>query len=136
MDCSPPGSSVHGILQARVLEWVAISYSRGSSQPRDETHVACVSYIGRWIFYHCIIWKALTLQIMKVKVTQLCPTPCNPMDYTVHGILQARILEWVAFPFSKGIFLTQGLNPGLLHCRWILYQLSHQGSPFFILVNT
>ena len=39
------------------------------------------------------------------------------MDYTVHGILQARILEWVAFPFSRGS------NPGLLHCRWILYQL-------------
>ena len=42
------------------------------------------------------------LQSMKVKVTQLCPTLCNPMDYTVHGILQARILEWVAFPFSRG----------------------------------
>ena len=37
---------------------------------------------------------------VKVKVTQSCPTLCNPMDYTVHGILQARILEWVAFPFS------------------------------------
>ena len=39
---------------------------------------------------------------MKVKVTQLCLTLCNPMDYTVHGILQARILEWLAFPFSRG----------------------------------
>ena len=39
---------------------------------------------------------------MKVKVAQLCPTLCDPMDYTVHGILQDRILEWVAFPFSKG----------------------------------
>ena len=37
-----------------------------------------------------------------MKVTQSCPTLCNPMDYTVHGILQARILEWVAFPFSRG----------------------------------
>ena len=41
-------------------------------------------------------------QVMKVKVAQLCPTLCDPMDYTVHGILQARILEWVAFPFSRG----------------------------------
>ena len=48
---------------------------------------------------------------------------------TVHGILQARILEWVAFPFSRGIFPTQGSNPGLLYCRKILNQLSHQGSP-------
>ena len=40
--------------------------------------------------------------IVKLKVTQLCPLLCDPMDYTVHGILQARILERVAFPFSKG----------------------------------
>ena len=39
---------------------------------------------------------------VKVKVTQSCPTPCNPMDYRVHGILQARILKWVDFPFSSG----------------------------------
>ena len=39
---------------------------------------------------------------VKVKVTQSCLTLCNPMDYTVHGILQGRILEWVAFPFSRG----------------------------------
>ena len=39
---------------------------------------------------------------VKVKVAQSCPTPCDPMDHTVHGILQARILEWVAFPFSRG----------------------------------
>ena len=44
-----------------------------------------------------------TLKVKKkVKVTQSCPTLCDPMDYTVYGILQARILEWVAFPFSKG----------------------------------
>ena len=42
-----------------------------------------------------------TLKVI-VKVTQLCPTLCDPMDYTVHGILQAKILEWVAFPFSSG----------------------------------
>ena len=52
MDCRLPGSSVHGILQARTLEWVAISSSRGSSQPRDWTHVSCISCIGRWILYH------------------------------------------------------------------------------------
>ena len=41
---------------------------------------------------------------VSVKITQLCPTLCNPVDYTVHGILQARILEWGAFPFSRGSF--------------------------------
>ena len=64
-----------------------------------------------------------------MKVTQSCPTLCDPMDYTAHGILQARILEWGAFPFSRGIFPIQGSNPGLPHCRWLLYQLSHKGSP-------
>ena len=49
MDGSPPDSSVHGISQARILEWVAISFSRGSSQPRDQTYISC---IGRWILYH------------------------------------------------------------------------------------
>ena len=49
MDCSPPGSSVHGILQARILEWVAISSSWGSSRTRDQI---CVSCTGRRILYH------------------------------------------------------------------------------------
>ena len=67
-------------------------------------------------------------------VDQLCLTPCNPMDCSlpgssVHGILQVTILEWVAISFSQGIFPTQGSNPCLLHCRWILYHLSHQESP-------
>ena len=43
VDCSPPGSSVHGILQARILEWVAISFSRGSSRPRDRTQVSHIA---------------------------------------------------------------------------------------------
>ena len=55
MDCSPPGSSVHGILQASILEWGAISFSRASSQPRDWTHVFC---IGMQILHHRTIWKA------------------------------------------------------------------------------
>jgi len=59
MDCGPPDSSVHGIFQARILEWVAISYSRGSSRPRDWTQVSCVSCIGRWIVYHCTTWVFL-----------------------------------------------------------------------------
>ena len=59
MECSPPGSSVHGLLQARVLEWVAISFCRGSSPPMDCTHSSCISCIGRRIRYHCTTWEAL-----------------------------------------------------------------------------
>ena len=66
---------------------------------------------------------------VKVKGTQSCPTLCDPMDHTVHGIFQARILEWVNFPFSRGLSQAQGLNPGLPPCRQILYQLNYKGSP-------
>ena len=52
MDSSPTGSSVHGVVLARILEWVAISSSRGSSQTRDRTLISCVSSISRWTFYH------------------------------------------------------------------------------------
>ena len=52
------------------------------------------SFLGNLTLYN-------TISLMKVKVTHSCPTLCDPMDYTVHGILQARMLEWVAFPFSK-----------------------------------
>ena len=55
IDCSPPGSSVHGVLQARTLEWVAIFSSRGSSRPRDGIRVDCM---GRRVLYHTTTWKA------------------------------------------------------------------------------
>ena len=56
-------------------------------------------------------------------------TDCSSPGSSVHGILQGRILEWTAIPFSRGIFPTQGSNLSLLHCGQILYCLSHQGSP-------
>ena len=68
VDCSLPGSSVHRILQARILEWVAISSSRAFSHPRDWTHVSCVSCIGRQIsFYHWATWEAFTRRILKTR---------------------------------------------------------------------
>ena len=60
----------------------------------------------------------------------MCLILCDPMDYTVHGIYLFRPEYWSGKPFpSPGIFQTQGSNPGLLHCRQILYQLSYKGSP-------
>ena len=52
MDCSLPGSSVHGIIQTTIMVWVAMLLSRGSSWPRDGTHISCVSFIGGWVLYH------------------------------------------------------------------------------------
>ena len=57
MDCSLPGSSVHGILQARVLEWAAIPFCKGISQPRDRTHISYVSCIGRWVLPRWATWE-------------------------------------------------------------------------------
>ena len=89
MDYGPPGSSVHGILQERILEWVAIPFSRGSHKSKE----------------HSQRKKKKSCQLhlkVKVEVAQLCPALCDPMDYTVPGILQARTLKWVALPFSRG----------------------------------
>ena len=58
VDCSLPGSSVHGIFQTGILEWVSISFSRGSSPPRGWTSVSCVSCIGRRILYLLSHWEA------------------------------------------------------------------------------
>ena len=59
----------------------------------------------------------------KVLAAQSCPTPCNPMDYTDQNTRVGSL------SLLQGTFPTQGSNPGLPHCRWILYQLSHRGSP-------
>ena len=68
MDCSPPGSSVHGIFQARILEWVAISFSRESSWPKDQTHVSCVSCIAGRFF---TLWQADETQRHTAKYSDL-----------------------------------------------------------------
>ena len=60
VDCSPPGSSLHGILQARILEWVAISFSRGSSRPRDQTRVSRI--VGR----RFNLWATVPQNFIKV----------------------------------------------------------------------
>ena len=106
MDCGPPGSTVYGISQARILKWVAISFSRGSSQPRDGTHVSC---IVRWVFFFFTtgpLGKHCEFTAAAAKSLQSCLTLCDPIDGSppgspVPGILQARTLERVAISFSS-----------------------------------
>ena len=101
MDCSPSGSSVHGVLQARVLEGVAISFSRRSSWSRDRTHVSCIFCIGRWILYHCTTWEA-----------------CSGMHQSVKS--QQRLLG--AFPKHSGV---RGTSWRLIFCYELhLFSLS------------
>ena len=93
----------------------------------------CLWFPLSWYTLPLWFFTKYHISLMCVKVTQSCLTHWDPMDYTwttQPGILQARILEWGSFSLLQGIFLTQGLNPCLLHCRWILYQLSYQGSPY------
>ena len=81
VDSSPPGISVHGTLQVRIMEWVAISSSRVSSWPRDWTHISYVS---------CIVGGLLTLSY---SITKLCPTLCYPMDYSTPGFPVLHYLQ-------------------------------------------
>ena len=123
MNCSLPGFSFHGIFQGRILEWAAISSSRGSSRPRDQIHVSCVSCVaggfftteppGKPLNYRVCLCLTLFLCLhwfppaaAAAKSLQSCPTLCDPIDGSppgspVPGILQARTLEWVAISFSN-----------------------------------
>ena len=146
------------ILQTRILEWVAIPFSKRSFLPRDGTQVSCIAgwfFTNRAISFgevidtkHCRSLKFFQINMWNIKcfpsnfnfyiklseVSQSCLTLCNPM----HGVAWFRLLHpWdflskstgvgCHFPL-QGIFLTQGSNPGLPHCRQTLYHLSHQGS--------
>ena len=71
MDCSLPGSSVHGISQARILQWAAISFSRGSSQPKDWNHVFCKFPAFQLDSYHWAIGKALYLAIEPIYLVHM-----------------------------------------------------------------
>ena len=158
MNFSLPGSSFRGISLARILEWVAISSSRGSSQSRDETHV---SFTGRQILYHWApreahIWcyrdckngpsppclPASTpfalilccffyLEIVKVKSLSHVWL-CDPMDCSPPGSSIHGIFKarvWSRLPFpSPGHLPDQGSNLSLLHYRQMLYHPKHQGS--------
>ena len=85
--CSPPNSSVHGIFQARILEWVSISYSRGSSWPRIWTCVSCASCTDR-ILYHWATWEALaSVCALPTQSLPSLPALCDPMDCSWPGSL-------------------------------------------------
>ena len=104
MDCNPPGSSVHGISQARVLEWVSMPSSRGSSRPRERTHVSCVSCISRQNRYHWATWEVLLHHSNKKKdknctiISIISETVLNKIWQFMTKTLNQRDLE--------GIYLT------------------------------
>ena len=155
MDLSPPVSSVHGILQARILKWVSMPSCRGSSPPRDWTQVSCCLLCCKWILYHWATGKPslhvteptlLPCHFVFISfnthrypmgggglVAKSCPTLGNPMGYIA---CQAPLsMEFsrqntrvCCHSLFRGIRPIQGSNLCLLLCRKILYCLSHQGS--------
>ena len=102
MDCRPPGSSVHGTVQARILECVAVLFSRGSSRCKDQTWVSWIA--GRFF----IVWATREAPSHpKRSAVPVVSDSCDPVDgslpgSSVHGILKTRILQWVAISFSRG----------------------------------
>ena len=117
MDCSHQAPLSMRILQARILEWVAMPSFRGSFQPRDQTLVSCVSCSGRWIFYHCATWEAPYYSITMVKseseVAQSCLTLCDPMDHQAPPSMGfSRQEYWSGLPFpSPGDLPDPGIKP-------------------------
>ena len=158
LDWSPPGSSVLGDSQARMLEWVAMSSSRGSFQTRAQTQVSCTAggFFTDWATREAkkmeslcctleanLYSKSATLQLKK-KTKKLSisflvkkwSASCSLLSDSLwpHGLYS----KWnspgqntgVGSLFLlQGIFPTQGSNPGLSYCRQILCHLSHKGSP-------
>ena len=88
MDSSPPGSSVHGIIPVRILEWVAISSSRRSSWPRDPTCISCGSWIGRQNLYHWAAWEAqhfYMILLVFISIYHSCRLVCGKSSWFKSG---------------------------------------------------
>ena len=106
---SQPGSSVHGIFQARILEWVDIPFFRGSSWPRDWTRISCT---GRWMLYHWATWKALIIKSMKGKWKSLSCVQLFVTPGTGQSMESSRLEYWSGWPFpSPGDLPNPGVEP-------------------------
>ena len=124
MDCSPPGSLVHGISQARILEWVAISFSRESSRPRDGT---CISCIDRWIRYHWAVWKAPLIQYCGQTQVWRFRTAWNPPlqeCIRIWDLPNLCIEKFCAWSFLKSI------SPKCSVKRTIFHYCTHKAQPY------
>ena len=130
---NPMDYAVHEILQARIMEWIAISFSRGSSQPRDQTQVFYVSCAGRQVVYHqCHLGSPYIFvkPLKSLSCVRLFVTPWTVAYHAPPSMGFSRQEYWSGCHFLlQEFFPTQGWNPGLLHCRQTLYHLSYQESP-------
>ena len=139
MGCSPPGSSVRGILQARILEWVAMSSQRGSSQPRDWTHISYVSCIDSLILYHWATRHNVSLKrrhLLKILPTGLKVCRHSHLSRpTSHHLLQLcphhlSTLHFCSIPASLLLHRCAWLFPRLFSCfQWVSLSVHLTGVP-------
>ena len=99
----PPGSSVHGIFQTRILEWVAISVSRGSSWPRDRIPVFCISCLVGGILYHWVWVYYIMLLLSRFSCVQLCATPQTAAHQAPPSLGYSRQEHWSGLPFLSSM---------------------------------
>ena len=145
MDCNLPGSSLHGILQARVLEWVAISFSRGSSQPRDRTQVSRINLLQMRELYERryspslrITEIILTKTFIGIKVQRQIPQKHYKFSITLstyfmlsrmkscHHAANPKSPSFCLFKFSF-VSLSISVHPGPLPCHLVFWGLMWMG---------
>ena len=126
MDCSPSGSYVHGISQARTLKWIAISSSRGSSQPRDQTHIPYVFCIGRQVLnhYHCL-GSPYVLDYIKFLKYDFVYSPWCPHHTATLCFVCWEGEEYVLIAEEKVFFLLGNSITNLFFLLWFLFIVLH-----------
>ena len=115
MDCSLPGSSIHGILQARILEWVAISYSRGSSQPRDQTRISYIAsrFFPVWATRKTHVRLGSEMEVKSLSHVRLFVTPWTVAYQGPPSVGFSRQEYWSGLPFPSPRDLPNpGIEPG------------------------
>ena len=129
--CSPPDSSVHGILQVRILEWVAMPFSRGSSWPRDRTHISCVCCICRQVLYHKhhlgSLLLALSTSFMCEKQKCLWTLPNVPLgqNYRCWEHCSRRIHSYPPTSILSSFQSIETFSLLVIQARWLLPSFSH-----------
>ena len=141
MDCNPPGSSVHEILQARILECVVMPSSRGSFLPRDQTHISYVSCIGRWVLYHqCQLGSPRRVDRWRKVVSRSCR--CLPpirnfvRVNTMLALIPARFLAPSSacpqFPFPASVWTLSELHGGMKEAPVPVCREAHCSITFYL----
>ena len=123
MDCSLPGSSLHGIPPERILEWVAIISPRGSSQPRDQTHTSYVSCIGRQALLLLVPpWKPHAVINWSTDYTEL------PVSFWISRYLFISIVTFCSFCPPPRTDQSQFLEPACIPCPILMPSILYQAS--------